>query len=283
VDAYVEMADSASSSVDKSKALEAIKKGLELFPESHKLSLKHGEITTDSLLITRRALPETDLNYAMQFLRLATESDSDASLMLGALLQRTSAEKAIVCYRDVYNENPASPQLWNNLGVLCIQKGKKLAAMACFRRATYIDPMFWKAWLNLAMFYLRNGQLVGAFNAFSHVLSLHRNAFIFNLFAVNLQLLGQMENAAKAFKKSKRMESELADINERLTCLQNRFVFYANYEGMSSGETKADFKKNLSKKLAEEKQAIYSESPRYLEPELEKRLNTFFAEFGMVI
>ena len=78
--------------------------------------------------------------------------------------------------------------------------------MACFRRATYIDPMFWEAWLNLAMFYLRNGQLVGAFNAFSHVLSLHRNAFIFNLFAVNLQLLGQMENAAKAFKKSKRME-----------------------------------------------------------------------------
>ena len=137
--------------------------------------------------------------------------------------------------------------LQNNLGVLCIQKGKKLAAMACFRRATYIDPMFWKAWLNLAMFYLRNGQLVGAFNAFSHVLSLHRNAFIFNLFAVNLQLLGQMENAAKAFKKSKRMESELADINERLTCLLNRFVFYANYEGMSSGETKADFKKNLSK------------------------------------
>ena len=56
-----------------------------------------------------------------------------------------------------------------------------------------------------------------------------------------------MENAAKAFKKSKRMESELADINERLTCLLNRFVFYANYEGMSSGETKADFKKNLSK------------------------------------
>ena len=43
------------------------------------------------------------------------------------------------------------------------------------------------------------------------------------------------------------MESELADINERLMCLLNRFVFYANYEGLSSGETKADFKKNLSK------------------------------------
>ena len=54
VDAYVEMADLASTTSDKSKALQSIKKGLELFPESHKLSLKHGEISTDSLLITRK-------------------------------------------------------------------------------------------------------------------------------------------------------------------------------------------------------------------------------------
>jgi len=63
VDAYVEMADSACSSADKSNALESIKKGLELFPESHKLSLKHGEITTDSLLITREGFKTIFLFY----------------------------------------------------------------------------------------------------------------------------------------------------------------------------------------------------------------------------
>lgn len=285
VDSIHELADMENSSGNKSDAIAHLKTGLDIFPDSHKLNLKHGEITAELLLSTKQGLSEEDLMTATKFLRIATETDSDGAMVLGAILQRSSVERAIVCYRQVYNENPTSPQLWNNLGVLCVQKSKKLAAMACLRRATYLGPMFWKAWMNLGLFYLRNGQLVASFNAFSHVLSLHRDAFVFSMFALNLQLLGQDQNAAKAYRKAKRTEHELTDLNEMLTCIYNRAVFAANSSCLKCNRKSCS--KCCRKKLEACKKIIeYEMIPKLkndpvLEPDLSKKIAAIRRELGI--
>ena len=74
---------------------------------------------------------------------MSCESDSLGSLVLGAILQQSNSDLAVSNYRKYYHDNPASPMLWNNLGVLCSQKGKKLAAISCLRRSSYLDPLSW--------------------------------------------------------------------------------------------------------------------------------------------
>ena len=46
---------------------------------------------------------------------MACEWDSFGSLVLGGILQKSDSNSAVTHYRDFYRENPASPQLWNNL------------------------------------------------------------------------------------------------------------------------------------------------------------------------
>ena len=78
------------------------------------------------------------------------------------------------------------------------------------------------------MIYLQNGQLIAAFNALNTVLSLHRNSFIFSTFALTLQLLGQNENAAKAYSKAKKMENNKTRLTEQAVIgLYNKALFYA--------------------------------------------------------
>ena len=82
--------------------------------------------------------------------------------------------------------------------------------------------------MNLSLLYMRNGQLVASLNALNTVLSLHRNSFIFSTFGLVLQLLGQNENAAKAYSKAKKLEAKApATRGQCIIGLYNKALFYA--------------------------------------------------------
>ena len=67
--------------------------------------------------------------------------EPDAHLVLGTLLQLVDNDECIGHYRELHYADASSHQLWNNLGLLSHQKGKRLAALACCRRASYLNPL----------------------------------------------------------------------------------------------------------------------------------------------
>jgi len=93
------------------------------------------------------------LKHILACLKMSCECDAMGSLVLGGILQQSNSDLAVSHYRKYYHANPSSPMLWNNLGVLCAQKGKKLASISCLRRSAYLDPLSWVSFsktLNMA-------------------------------------------------------------------------------------------------------------------------------------
>ena len=53
------------------------------------------------------------------------------------------------CYHRALERDPASPKIWNNLGVLYFSEGDYEEARHCFEEALSRMPMFYDALINL--------------------------------------------------------------------------------------------------------------------------------------
>jgi tetratricopeptide (TPR) repeat protein len=92
---------------------------------------------------------------ALREFRAAAERGEDRYLVRQAqaevLLLRESGEPAIGLYRELIEEEPASPKLWNELGVAHHQLGDLAEAARSYEHALSLDPMYALAWNNLGV------------------------------------------------------------------------------------------------------------------------------------
>jgi tetratricopeptide (TPR) repeat protein len=92
---------------------------------------------------------------ALREFRVAAERGEDRYLVRQAqaevLLLRESGEGAIGLYRDLIEEEPASPKLWNELGVAHHQLGDLVEAARGYEHALSLDPTYALAWNNLGV------------------------------------------------------------------------------------------------------------------------------------
>ena len=108
---------------------------------------------------------------ALREFRLATERGEDSYLVQQAhaelLLLRGEAAEAKRLYQNLLQAEPASPKLWNELGVSCHQAGDLEEAVGGYTRSLELDSRYALAWNNLAVAHLHhgNGDAEAAFRA----------------------------------------------------------------------------------------------------------------------
>jgi tetratricopeptide (TPR) repeat protein len=92
---------------------------------------------------------------ALRELKVAVERGEDRYLVRQAqaevMLLRESGESAITLYRELIEEEPASPKLWNELGVAYHQIGDLAEAGRSYEHALSLDPTYALAWNNLGV------------------------------------------------------------------------------------------------------------------------------------
>jgi cellulose synthase operon protein C len=92
---------------------------------------------------------------ALEEFRLAADQGEDLLLVNQAqaemLLLRGHSGEAIVLYRNLLDQEPTSPKLWNELGVAAHQAGDLVQAEDAYRRALGIDDGYALAWNNLGV------------------------------------------------------------------------------------------------------------------------------------
>src|SRR5690606_28057644 len=92
---------------------------------------------------------------ALREFRLATERGEDAYLVQQAqaemLLLRGQGAEAVELYESLLRQEPESPKLWNELGVVRHQMGELEQAEDAYHRSLEIDPHYALAWNNLAI------------------------------------------------------------------------------------------------------------------------------------
>jgi tetratricopeptide (TPR) repeat protein len=92
---------------------------------------------------------------ALRELGLGEESGEDRYLVRQAqaevLLLRESGDTSIRLYRELIEEEPASPKLWNELGVAHHQLGSLAEAERAYERSLSLDQRYALAWNNLGV------------------------------------------------------------------------------------------------------------------------------------
>lgn len=111
---------------------------------------------------------------ALREFELATERGEDAFLVLQAraemVLLRGGGEEATELYNRLIEQEPASPKLWNELGVAEHQAGGLEQAEHAYLRALELDPIYALAWNNLGIARHHRGQDGEAEDAFRSAL-----------------------------------------------------------------------------------------------------------------
>ena len=154
-------------------------------------------------------------------------------------------------YRVAAALAPHLAQLWSNIGLALLGKGKQVAALACLRRAQGLDPFDWTLSYNLGLAHLSADQYSSAFHHFSAAANLldyfvaagrsskkrtsakkkkqllqggadRGRASTFAFLGVALSHLGDIRNSDAAFKRSLAMQNDhIARLNFVL-CLCKR-------------------------------------------------------------
>lgn len=92
---------------------------------------------------------------ALREFRLAAEQGEDPFLVLQARAEMVllcgGGEEAAELYGQLIEQEPASPKLYNELGVAQHQQGRLVAAERAYRRALELDPAYALAWNNLGV------------------------------------------------------------------------------------------------------------------------------------
>ncbi|MGH7754627.1 MAG: tetratricopeptide repeat protein, partial [Gemmatimonadales bacterium] len=152
-------------------------------------------------------------NEALREYRLALERGEDRKLVLQAtaevyLLKRDLAA-ALELYENLVKDDPESPKLWNERGVVLLQAGHRRDAEASFRRAVAVDAKYPLAWNNLGVALSHLAQSEGGMDAFRAALQASPE---FTTARLNLALLlfqlRRFQLALEAFRQVLAIEAE---------------------------------------------------------------------------
>jgi cellulose synthase operon protein C len=143
---------------------------------------------------------------ALREFRLATERGEDNFLVQQAqaelLLLRGDSAEALRLYEVLVEQEPASPKLWNEIGVAQHQAGQLEAAEQAYRRALEIDGTYSLAWSNLGVVRHHRSE-PGAEAAFRSALGETRALpDAWRNMALLLQQSGRMEESVAAFQRA---------------------------------------------------------------------------------
>lgn len=144
---------------------------------------------------------------AIREFSLATERGEDAFLVQQAqaemLLLRGAGGDAETHYEELLEREPASPKLWNELGVAKHQAGQLEAAEMAYRRALALDPAYALAWNNLAVALHYREASDAAERAFRAALSEGRaTPDVWRNLGLLLQRAGRRDEAATAYRNA---------------------------------------------------------------------------------
>ncbi|HEX6559180.1 MAG TPA: tetratricopeptide repeat protein, partial [Longimicrobiales bacterium] len=152
---------------------------------------------------------------ALREFRLATERGEDPMLVRQAeaemlLLRGDSAESAAL-YEELVTQEPASPKLWNELGVSRHLQGKLEEAESAYRHALDLDPDYALAWNNLAVVRHHRDDAHEAESAFRAALA-HGRAIADVLRNLGLMLAraGRSEHSLDAYRRAIDADPNLA-------------------------------------------------------------------------
>lgn len=194
-------------------AIEVYLEALEFSPENPEL------LTTLGLLYLRRGQ-----NYrAFDFLGNSLTHDPKnpkSILAAGSIIQdHNDMDVALIKYRIAAVSTPNSAQLWNNIGMCFMGKGKYIASIACLKRALYLDPFEWIISYNLGLVHLNTEQYASAFHYLSASINLKPDfGSSYMYLGMVLSKLDDFENACSAYEKAIRMESDhLFELNYAIT------------------------------------------------------------------
>lgn len=185
------------------KAIDTYLEALEYTPDNAEL------LTTVGLLYLRVGESYKAFEYLGNALSLDPRNPKTI-LAAGSIIQdHNDLDVALTKYRVAAVAMPASPQLWNNVGMAFFGKGKHVAALACLKRAAYLDPFEWITAYNLGVVHLVTGQHASAFHYLSASVSLKGDpgyAPAYMYLAVALARLEDTANAVAAYEKVSRIE-----------------------------------------------------------------------------
>lgn len=162
-----------------------------------------------ALALRQKGLYEESLRE----LRLGEESGEDRYLVRQAqaevLLLRESGDASIALYRELIEEEPASPKLWNELGVAHHQLGNLTEAERAYERALSLDSRYALAWNNLGVVRHHRDQ-PGADAAFESALEAGRSV------AEIWRNLGWLNHVRRAGKDAELAYRKALDADARL-------------------------------------------------------------------
>jgi tetratricopeptide (TPR) repeat protein len=142
---------------------------------------------------------------ALREFRLATERGEDPFLVSQAqaemMLLRGSGAEGVAVYEELLEQEPASPKLWNELGVARHQTGQMEAAEVAYRRSLALDPVYPLAWNNLGVALHHRGATREAEAAFRSALTDGRAAKdVWRNLGLLMQRTGRRDEAADAYR-----------------------------------------------------------------------------------
>jgi len=152
---------------------------------------------------------------ALREFRLATERGEDPFLVRQAeaemMLLRGAGGDAVPLYEELLEQEPASPKLWNELGVSRHQGGQMEAAEQAYRRSLALDPVYPLAWNNLGVALHHRGAADQAEKAMRSALSDGRAAKdVWRNLGLLLQRAGRRDDAAVAYRSAVDIEPNAA-------------------------------------------------------------------------
>mmetsp|Transcript_45179 Transcript_45179/g.57862 ORF Transcript_45179/g.57862 Transcript_45179/m.57862 type:complete len:225 (-) Transcript_45179:210-884(-) len=148
-----------------------------------------------------------DSSKALSFLDKSLKinpMDSTTILGWGSITQdNQNLDSSLMKYRVMAVRNPASCQLWNNVGMCFFRKQDLVSAVCCLKRALYLNPFEWIVSYNLGLVHLTMGQYASAFHHFHASVSLQPEfASSCMYLGVTLARLEDMKSAIGAYEKA---------------------------------------------------------------------------------
>jgi len=105
-------------------------------------------------------------------------------------------------YRGLIADRVRIPELYSNLGMICLQASRGAEAQSLFKKALAIDPGFTEARMHLASLYEHSGQTEQAVKCYQQALSRNPSLVAARyLLANQLKAQGRMEDALAHYRK----------------------------------------------------------------------------------
>jgi Tfp pilus assembly protein PilF len=122
--------------------------------------------------------------------------------LLFAKAMRAHAQRDLDGAKQLYDQalavGPASPALYNNYGILLLERGEHAAAVAMLRQAVSIEPTYARAWANLGAAYAAEGSQTAATVAYQQAIKFNRSDSVATVnLAQQYHALGSLSDARR--------------------------------------------------------------------------------------